>query len=120
MKIFNAKFWLAALLMCGCLWSCDNNVPVVKQHTSNEVQPPIETANIKAGHQIFTRQCTSCHGSDGTAGIMHAANLQTLSMDSNAILQSVTDGKKSMPAFKESLSKDEIQQVTAYVLSLHK
>jgi len=88
-----------------------------------QAEPPVAPQNMPrtdVGKTIFGEKCIVCHGADGTAGIAHAANLQTSGIDSLSVTHTVTHGKNAMPAFDSQLSAGEIEQVTAYVLSLRK
>lgn len=75
------------------------------------------------GEEIFTRSCAACHGPDGGGVIgpnltddawLHGGTI-------GEIHQVITDGvlAKGMPAWGRQLPPDEINQVTAYVWSLH-
>ncbi|HVH51331.1 MAG TPA: c-type cytochrome, partial [Gaiellaceae bacterium] len=71
-----------------------------------------------AGAKIFvTSGCTSCH----TLAAAHATgtigpNLDTLKPDYRAVTAQVTNGGAAMPAFKSSLSTQQIADVSAYVV----
>ena len=71
-----------------------------------------------AGAKIFVSSgCTSCHTlaaahSTGTVG----PNLDTLKPDYRAVTAQVTNGGAAMPAFKSSLSTQQIADVASYVV----
>jgi cytochrome c6 len=74
-----------------------------------------------AGKQIFigSAACGGCHtlsdaGSGGTVG----PNLDDLKPSYDQVLKQVTNGGGVMPAFKETLSEQQIQDVAAYVSSV--
>jgi cytochrome c6 len=70
-----------------------------------------------AGEQIFAEQgCGSCHvleaaGSSGTVG----PNLDESQPSQELIVERVTNGAGPMPAFKDTLSEQQIQDVAAFV-----
>ena len=73
-----------------------------------------------AGKEIFlgTSGCAGCHtladaGSTGTIG----PNLDDLKPSHDAVVAQVTNGGGGMPAFGDSLSEEQIQDVAAYVSS---
>jgi cytochrome c6 len=73
-----------------------------------------------AGKEIFlgTSGCAGCHtladaGSTGTIG----PNLDGLKPSHDAVVAQVTNGGGGMPAFGDSLSEEQIQDVAAYVSS---
>jgi mono/diheme cytochrome c family protein len=71
-----------------------------------------------AGAGIFkSAGCTGCHtlaaaGSTGTVG----PNLDQLKPDYRTVTAQVTNGGASMPAFKSSLTSQQIADVAAYVV----
>lgn len=83
----------------------------------------------EAGKQVFTQNCASCHGADGTGSyVFGAPNLtddiwlyasgkpENLAAE---IRHSVRNGRSNvMPAQKDMLREDKIHLLTAYVYSL--
>jgi mono/diheme cytochrome c family protein len=92
--------------------------PEVKSPPRPTPSAPVQA--VDNGRSIFEEKCTACHGADGTAGIVNAANLQTSKLDTVSVLQIITHGKNSMAAFKDQLSPGEIEQVAHYVFTLRK
>jgi alcohol dehydrogenase (cytochrome c) len=74
-------------------------------------------ANIAAGKQLFEQACALCHGSDGTGGHGVGAPLQGVK-DFTAALQTVTAGRNSMPSFATSLTREQVRDVSAYVVQV--
>lgn len=70
------------------------------------------------GQVLYESKCSVCHGSDGTAGIAGAANLQRTSLDTVALQRIIADGRNAMPAFKTSFSETEIRDLAGYVKTL--
>jgi cytochrome c6 len=73
-----------------------------------------------AGKEVFlgASGCAGCHtlsdaGSTGTIG----PNLDDLKPSHDAVVAQVTNGGGGMPAFGDSLSEEQIQDVAAYVSS---
>jgi mono/diheme cytochrome c family protein len=73
-----------------------------------------------AGKQVFASAgCASCHtlqdaGAQGTVG----PNLDEAKPSRDLVVERVTNGKPPMPAFKGTLSDEQIQDVAAYVSSV--
>lgn len=71
--------------------------------------------NGEAAEALYKMSCTSCHGVnlEGDFG----PNLQNIggSLTKNQIVKQITDGGDAMPAFKESMSEDEIQTLSAWL-----
>jgi cytochrome c6 len=80
---------------------------------------PAAGADLAAGKKVFTTAgCSGCHtlkdaGASGTTG----PNLDDLKPSAARVAKQVTNGGKIMPAFKGSLSSQQIQDVAAYVAS---
>lgn len=96
-------------------------------HESSFVKKPIEmsikpvTGNVVQGNALYLKHCASCHGAKGE-GIRAPAlgNPMLLATASDAFLRhTISEGRDStpMPSFKDSLTKVEIDAVTAYLRS---
>lgn len=113
----NINFFLFnAVLVCffaGC--STPENKPMKSKQASMQ---SIEA--VDPGKSLFDEKCMACHGADGTAGILNAANLKTSKLNTSAISRTITTGKNAMPAFADRLSPEEIKQLAGYVLKLRK
>lgn len=73
------------------------------------------------GNDVFNKNCASCHA--GGKNVMNPDKaLTSESLEKNgvnsleAIKKLVSEGKAPMPGFASSLSKEEIESVSAYVL----
>jgi cytochrome c6 len=74
-----------------------------------------------AGKAVFTGSagCAGCHtladaGSTGTIG----PNLDEAQPSHDLVVERVTNGQGAMPAFQDTLSEQQIQDVAAYVSSV--
>ena len=82
--------------------------------------PTAPAGDATAGKQVFeTAGCTSCHtladaGATGTVG----PNLDHAKPPASLVVDRVTHGKGVMPSFSGQLSKQQIQDVAAYVSSV--
>lgn len=89
------------------------------------VKKPIEmsikpiTGNVALGKRLYAKKCASCHGTKGEGVRAPAlANPMLLATASDAFLRyTISEGRDStpMPSFKDSLSKVEINALTAYI-----
>lgn len=83
--------------------------------------PSAKAANLQQGSQIFSVECAGCHANGGNI-IRRGKNLKQRTLkrnklDSLATLSDfVANGKRNMPAYKDRLTPEEIEQVSAYVL----
>jgi mono/diheme cytochrome c family protein len=80
------------------------------------------------GAGVYKAKCQACHGPDGSGNTPVGKSLKTADLRSadvqkksdSELAQTVAEGKGNMPAFKPSLSDDEIHAVVAYVRALGK
>ena len=93
--------------------------PLPKQ-TTTTTGPTKHTGNATAGKAVFASAgCNSCHtlkaaGATGTVG----PNLDQVKPPYDKVVTQVTNGGGGMPAFKGTLSPQQIQDVAAYVSSV--
>ncbi|MDR4506714.1 MAG: c-type cytochrome [Candidatus Brocadiaceae bacterium] len=82
-----------------------------------------ESVNAK---KIFEYKCKTCHGSDGK-GTKRGQALKSqdlsdpewqASRTDKEILETITNGKNKMPAWKERLTPEEIEALAKYVRKL--
>ncbi|MDX6712050.1 MAG: hypothetical protein QOH96_3066 [Blastocatellia bacterium] len=73
---------------------------------------------------LYDSKCAKCHGKDGRAKTMvgkmkHAQNFTDSKWQADAsderLINSITNGKKSMPAFGKALSESQISGLAAFV-----
>jgi cbb3-type cytochrome c oxidase subunit III len=78
---------------------------------------------------IFKERCAKCHGSDGRANtVMGETSLAPNFTDrgwqrgvsDRRMMNSITNGREGMPAFKNSLSQKQIKALVAYVRTFDK
>jgi len=109
-----------ALLGAGCGGDGDSGASettATAPATTGEETGGGETGDAAAGKQVFdTAGCGGCHtfaaaGSTGSVG----PNLDDLAPSYDAVVSQVTNGGGVMPAFKDSLSEQQIQDVAAFV-----
>jgi quinohemoprotein ethanol dehydrogenase len=79
------------------------------------LQPDLRAANIAEGQRLFKQTCVICHGDDGKGGHTGGAPLDRVA-DFAAAIQTVTDGRNNMPAFRSSFTPEQIRDVSAYVV----
>lgn len=67
------------------------------------------------GKPLYERHCAKCHGHDGARGRFGARDLKMSQLDTNAMIDVITRGRRIMPAWEKTLTQEEIVAVVAYV-----
>ena len=86
-------------------------------------------AVLKHGDALYRSHCAGCHGSKGRGDGPEVdrkdrrnrpANLTMSRSPEDVVFNKIWNGRKDpdMPAFKSRMTKDEVQAVVAFVLSL--
>jgi cytochrome c6 len=94
--------------------------------------PPVSVLRANAGADntassaTFRTKCAMCHGPDGAGSAvgksMNVPDLRSSVVQDKAdgeLAQIISNGKGVMPAFKSSLSDDQVHALVTYVRSLH-
>lgn len=78
--------------------------------------PAMAQSSSPGGSKIFSSAgCSGCHGNNGNGGIgPKLAGNQHLS-DAQHVIDQILNGGKTMPSFKNQLSKDQIAAVATYI-----
>jgi quinohemoprotein ethanol dehydrogenase len=73
--------------------------------------------SAEAGDEVFSEQCSVCHGADGLGG-NGGPDLTTMpkAKEQKGAEEQVANGGGGMPAFAGTLSEEEIADVAAYVV----
>lgn len=70
------------------------------------------------GRKVYYVNCTKCHGLNMVTTGGGFFDLRTFPADEKPrFMESVNNGKRAMPAWKESLKADEVEALWAYVMS---
>jgi mono/diheme cytochrome c family protein len=73
-----------------------------------------------SGERIYLAACAGCHGFDGQSSYPRAPSListETQAKSESELLQTVLDGRNTMPAWRETLTEDQARSVLAYLRS---
>ncbi len=82
---------------------------------------PLLASDLANGQQIYRRYCASCHGNNGIATMVGAADFsrgEGLLRSDFALLDRIKAGRNACPAYLGILSEQEIFDVIAYLRSL--
>jgi alcohol dehydrogenase (cytochrome c) len=76
-------------------------------------QPSTSKGDAAAGKQVFSDNCSGCHGLDGTGG--NGGPDLSNANDLTAVTRQIANGGNGMPAFKSTLTQKQIRDAAAYV-----
>jgi|MDSZ01.3.fsa_nt_gb mono/diheme cytochrome c family protein len=98
----------------------DNNTSENNNTGNNDTNPFAGDAEAAAaGKGIYEGKgsCTSCHGADGSPGMIAAVDLRGSSLSDGELYSKISDGVPgtSMTAYKNSLTEDEIWQLVTHI-----
>ena len=86
----------------------------------NDIMNQNNEVMLKNGEQLYNVACAACHGVDGKLGLTGAKDLTLSSLSHADKVLTISEGKGNMTGFKDQLSEQEIEAVTAYVDSMKK
>lgn len=125
-----AAFIAVGIGVTGC---SKESAPPVSQPGTGQVSSAGTTGTaspesklIAEGETIFNKMCKSCHGSRGNGrGSRSGPPLQrpelTYGRTPEAITRSIRDGRPGgMPSFSHALSPQQLEALSAYVMTLKK
>ncbi len=76
-------------------------------------------ASVNAGHTLFQKNCSPCHGANGQGG--EGPNLQKLKLTDAIIGTTIKKGVKGeMPAFGNKFKEADVRALTAFVHSIER
>jgi mono/diheme cytochrome c family protein len=85
-----------------------------------------DSKDVGAGKDVFEAQCINCHNADSTEakdgpglkGVKDGKLPSGKAATRDTILDLINKGSDAMPAFKETLTNQQKENVVAYVLTL--
>lgn len=102
MNVLKSLVILSALLAMACGQSSSGGIAV---------------KNLEATRALYTsQQCAVCHGPEGKGGV--GANLTTglpMQRSLEQIEAQIKNGSGTMPAFKDKLAEEQIQELAKFV-----
>lgn len=73
-------------------------------------------AEIAAGGKLYLKNCRTCHGTKGTAGVPLAGNAK-VQADYGYLVWAILTGPGYMPEFGPALSDEQIAGIATYILN---
>jgi mono/diheme cytochrome c family protein len=81
----------------------------------NATATPASADDLENGKIIFAANCMPCHG-DGDGGHNGPSLTESkITKDRSLVVKQITNGGKTMPPFKGTLTDQQIQDIAAYV-----
>jgi cytochrome c6 len=118
------SFLRASALVLALAFVCVAVIEAFAAQGRGRVQTPVNPA------VTYSKNCATCHGKDGRADTfksrhhVHARDLTDArwqsSVSDERILESITNGRGRMPAFKRKLTTEQITSLLEYVRGLKK
>ena len=113
-KIQKFKKWITsaalAVIILG-LSACAGNAPSPAEDNSE---------GTVSGANVYTKYCTSCHGSDGKLQLNGAFDLSVSALSLDERVAVIANGRKLMTSYSGILSAAEIEAVAQYTMTLGK
>ena len=92
-------------------------LPTETETDTTDTEPVEEEGDPVAGKEVFlgTSGCVACHTLADAGATGQQVNLDETQPDYALVVDRVTNGLGGMPAFADSLSEEDIQNVAAYI-----
>jgi mono/diheme cytochrome c family protein len=118
-----------ALIAIGCTETA-TSTNTATPRTASASPSPAASASVSADEfahakAIYAKNCEGCHGPTAEGGLAKVDNKQikvpSLKSDhaikhpDEKLTKMITNGEEEMPAFKDKLSQDEINQMVRYI-----
>ena len=118
------RIYFMFLLLCTLLTACVNTESKTysSESDTSESEPALtpEEERIEKGRILFASTCKLCHGADGTLALNGAKDLSKSPLTKDEKIEVIKNGRKTMAAYKNVFSEDEIILLADYVESLKK
>lgn len=94
------------------------SIPMVVTSAQAGMKPPELMGDAAQGRHLFLMNCAHCHGDDAHGG--EGPDLHDLHRSDTRIHEVITAGiKGEMPSFAKKLGDPEVQNLIAYLRTLH-
>jgi cytochrome c551 len=99
--------------------SARQDAPAEAESEPVEEQPTVEDEQSAAptGAELYETHCSACHGSslEGGIGPRLDAGSDAADLTDSRLVMRISEGRNGMPAFSETLSEDEIDQILGFI-----
>ena len=117
-RILIALLFIAVSMM-ACAPSSDkaSGSDDTASSASSSTSPDAESAS-EEGKKLFTQYCAVCHGPDGKLGLNGAKDLTLSELTLEERIEQVTHGKNVMVPFEKVLTKEQIEEVSKFTMTI--
>lgn len=111
-----APFLLVFAIACDDAPATDAATDAGDEPADTDSDAGTTEPDLENGARVYNSTCATCHGDDG-AGLGSASDLSEVlpEMTDDEVEEVIRDGAPGMPAFRSTLSDDEIRDVIAYI-----
>src|ERR1700741_5210436 len=106
--------------------SCTETAPPANNTTpANAASPAKPTDELAAARANYQKHCESCHAEKGEGGLVKVDNKQikvpslksdhVMKQPDDKLLKTITGGEEEMPAFKDKMTAEEINQMVRFI-----
>jgi mono/diheme cytochrome c family protein len=119
MVLMNDMKRIYLVLWVGFIFSCGNSdKPPFETKKQTTTDTKETTTSTLSGAELYSQKCTACHGDDGNLGLGGAKKISESTLSQVEREELISNGKKTMPAFKDQISQEEIKKIAEYTLTL--
>jgi len=116
--VFLSAAFLAGVFLTGVV-RAQESVQPASDAPAGTATPPADgilAAEIEAGGKLYLKNCRTCHGTKGTAGVPLAKNAK-VQADYGYLVWAILTGPGYMPEFGPALSDEQIARISTYILN---
>ena len=106
--------------------SCTETAPPANNPAPTGAASPAKpTDELAAARANYQKHCESCHAEKGEGGLVKVDNKQikvpslksdhVMKQPDDKLLKTITGGEEEMPAFKDKMSAEEINQMVRFI-----
>ena len=121
-------FVVGAVFVSACSQSPTENAQTVRPGTPSAVATPMATATpdeLAFARANYAKHCANCHGAEGDGGLATVEDKKikvpslkvghALKHTDDDFVDQINNGEEEMPAFRDKLSPDEINQLVRFI-----
>lgn len=106
------------VLLIAFIVACDTAVPPPTTLTTTTGATEGSKKSGSSGALLYKQRCVTCHGANGRMGNNGAKVLPESPLNVAQRIEVVTYGRNIMPAFETMMTKEEIEAVVQFTMTL--